>query len=72
MKTLDKLIFSKQHGISITYIANLVDLNPATLTKWMRGEKGITHKNQQKIDIALQQLSEEIWRKIGDNNDRNL
>lgn len=73
MTTLNKLIFCKQHGVAVTYIADLVNLNPATLTKWMRGQKGITHKNEQKIDTALQQFAKEIWEKIGDgNNDKNL
>ena len=72
MSTLEKLFFCKEHGISISYIAEQAELVPATLTKWMRGEKGITSKNERRIEVALQQLAKELWDNIGDINDRNL
>ena len=72
MTTLDKLIFCKEHGISISYIASRIGLNPATLTKWIRGEKGITRRNEKCIELTLQQLAHEIWEEIGDNDDRYL
>ena len=53
MTTLEKLFFCKSHGISISYIANRANLVPATLTKWMRGEKGITRKNEEIVNITL-------------------
>lgn len=72
MNITDKLLFCKEHGISLTYIANQVNLAPATITKWIRGEKGITAKNEKNIELALQKLAKEIWENIGDCNDRNL
>ncbi len=72
MNVIDKLLFCKEHGISLTYIANQVNLAPATITKWIRGEKGITAKNEKNIELALQKLAKEIWENIGDYNDRNL
>ena len=72
MSTLEKLFFYKEHGVSISYIAEQAELVPATVTKWMRGEKGITSKNEKRIEHALQQLAKELWNSIGDNNDRNL
>jgi len=72
MTTIEKLQYCKEHGISMSYIANLIDLNPATLTKWLRGEKGITHKNEKAIELTLQKLAHDIWVNVGDNNDRDL
>lgn len=72
MTTLEKLQFCKEHGISITYIANITELNPATLTKWLRGEKGITKRNEKIIELTLQKIAKEIWENIGDSNDRDL
>lgn len=72
MTTLEKLIFCKDHGISMSYIASLAQVAPATITRWVKGEKGISKKYEKDIDHALLQLAKEIWDKIGDNNDRNL
>jgi len=66
MTTIEKLIFCKEHGISISYIANLLELNPATLTKWIRGEKGITKRNEKAIEITLQNLAHDIWENVGE------
>lgn len=66
MTTIEKLIFCKEHGISISYIANLLELNPATLTKWIRGEKGITKRNEKAIEITLQNLAYNIWENVGE------
>ena len=72
MNTLDKLIFLKEHGISMSYIASRAEVVPATLTRWIRGEKGISKKNERDIELTLQQLAKEIWNNIGDSNDRYL
>ena len=69
MTTKEKLIFCKEHGISISYIASLVDLVPASLTRWIRGEKGILAKHEKAIEITLQQIAKEIWQNVGDGND---
>lgn len=72
MTTLEKLIFCKEHGVSMSYIAEQARVVPATITRWIRGEKGISKKNQQDIELALLKLAKEIWNNIGDLNDRNL
>ena len=66
MTTIEKLVFCKNHGISLTYIAKRIELSPATLTRWIRGEKGITEKNQKYIELTLQQLAKEIWEELGE------
>ena len=53
MNTLEKLQYCKNNGLSITFIAKEVGLSPATLTKWLRGEKGITHKNEKLTELTL-------------------
>lgn len=72
MTTLDKLIFCKNHGISISYIASRANVVPATLTRWLRGEKGMSRKNEEIIAITLQNFAKEIWDNVGESNDRNL
>lgn len=72
MSTLEKLAFCKEHGISISYIASRARVVPATITRWMRGEKGISKKNEEDIELTLQNLAKEIWYNVGDFNDRNL
>lgn len=72
MTTREKLIFCKEHGISISYIASLVNLVPASLTRWMREEKGMLKKNEEAIEVTLQKLAKEIWQNVGDEDDRNL
>lgn len=71
MTTLEKLQYCKNHGISMTYIANQLELSPATLTKWLRGEKGITKRNEKAIELILQKLAQDIWANVGENNDRS-
>lgn len=72
MTTLEKLQFCKEHGISINYIAELTELNAATLTKWLRGQKGITKKNERHVELTIQKLAKEIWLNVGDNHDGNI
>lgn len=69
MTTLEKLQYCKNHGISMTYIANQLELSPATLTKWLRGEKGITKRNEKAIELTLQKLAQDIWANVGENNE---
>ena len=72
MNTLEKLQYCKNNGLSITFIANEINLSPATLTKWLRGEKGITHKNENLIEFALQNIVQRLYDNIGGCNDRDL
>ena len=72
MNTLEKLQYCKNNGLSITFIAKEVGLSPATLTKWLRGEKGITHKNEKLTELTLQNIVKRLYENVGDFNDRNL
>lgn len=61
MSIKEKLIFFSEHGVSMSYIARRIGIDPSTLTKWMKEQKGITHKNENKIDETLRQLAEELY-----------
>lgn len=56
----EKLDFFVQHGMAIKYIAERMDVDPSTLSKWLSGAKGITHKNEDKLNLTLQQIAKEL------------
>ena len=56
----EKLEFFVQHGIAIKYIAERMGVDPSTLSKWLSGAKGITHKNEDKLNLTLQQIAKEL------------
>lgn len=60
MTVKEKLIFFVHHGIAIKYIAERMGVNPSTLSKWLSGAKGITHKNEDKLNLTLQQIAKEL------------
>lgn len=60
MTIKEKLQFFSEHGVSISYVAKRLDLNPSTLTKWLRDDKGITHKNEQRVNDILTQIIKEL------------
>lgn len=61
MTIKEKLIFFSEHGISMSYLARRIGIDPSTLTKWIKEQKGITHKNENKIEETLRQLAEELY-----------
>lgn len=61
MTVKEKLIFFSEHGISMSYLARRIGIDPSTLTKWIKEQKGITHKNENKIGETLRQLAEELY-----------
>ena len=60
MSVKDKLQFFVDHGMSATYIASRMEVDPSTLTKWLKGSKGITHKNEEKLNLTLNKIIEEF------------
>ena len=57
MNIKDKLQFFADNGMSVSFIARKIGVNPSTLSKWLRNEKGITHKNENLILSALQEIT---------------
>ena len=60
MTTKEKLQFFATHGLSMSYIAEKMGVDPSTLTKWVKGQKGITHKNEDKVLLTLQEIIQEM------------
>lgn len=56
MTVKEKLQSFVDNGISISFIARKMGVDSSTLSKWLRGEKGITHKNEDKVLETLQNL----------------
>lgn len=53
MTIKEKLQYFSDNGMSISFIARQMNVNPATLSKWLKNEKGITHKNEQLVYNTL-------------------
>ena len=57
MNIKGKLQFFADNGMSISFIARKIGISPSTLNKWLRGEKGITHKNEELVFSTLQKIT---------------
>lgn len=53
MTVKEKLDFCVKHGMTIKYIAERMSVEPSTLSKWLHGQKGITHKNENLLELTL-------------------
>lgn len=60
MTIKEKLSFCVDHGMAIKYIAERMKVDPSTLSKWLKGQKGITHKNEDLLELTLQQIINEM------------
>ena len=67
MSVKEKLLFCVEHGMAIKYIAERMSVNPSTLSKWLRDQKGITHKNEKLLELTLQQIVNEMLEALGGN-----
>ena len=56
MTIKEKLQSCVENGIPISFIARKMNVDPSTLSKWLRDEKGITHKNEDKVLSTLQDI----------------
>lgn len=65
MSVKEKLSFCVEHGMAIKYIAERMNVDPSTLSKWLRGQKGITHKNENLLELTLQQIVNEMQEALG-------
>lgn len=60
MTIKEKLQFFVNHGMAIKYIAERMKIDPSTLSKWLKGQKGITHKNEELLNLTLKIIIEEL------------
>lgn len=67
MTVKEKLSFFVKHGMTIKYIAERVGVETSTLSKWLHDQKGITHKNENLLELTLQQIVNELQEALGGN-----
>lgn len=60
MTVKEQLQYFSDHGVSITYIAKRMGISAPTLTKWLNGQKGITHKNEELLYSTLKIMANEL------------
>lgn len=65
MTIKEKLSFCVEHGMAIKYIAKRMGVDPSTLSKWLRGQKGITHKNEDLLELTLKDIVNEMQETLG-------
>lgn len=69
MTVKEKLDFCVKHGMTIKYIAERMSVEPSTLSKWLHGQKGITHKNEHLLELTLITIINEMQVALfGDDN----
>lgn len=64
MNIKEKLQFFIDNGMSISYIAERMGVNYSTLSKWLKGQKNISRKNEELVLITLQNIVELFQRKM--------
>ena len=64
MTVKEKLQYFSDNGMSVSFIARKMGVEVSTLSKWLRGEKGITHKNEEKVLLALKEIANDFMAKL--------
>lgn len=64
MNIKEKLQFFIDNGMSISYIAECMGVNYSTLSKWLKGQKNISRKNEELVSITLQNIVELFQQKM--------
>lgn len=60
MTTREKVIYLKQHGTTVAYLAKQVNCAAQTLTQWVKGDKQISMRLERDVEIAIQALLNEL------------
>ena len=64
MTVKEKLRYFSDNGMSVSFIARKMGVEVSTLSKWLRGEKGITHKNEEKVLLTLKEIANDFMAKL--------
>lgn len=64
MTVKEKLQYFSDNGMSVSFIARKMGVEVSTLSKWLRGEKGITHKNEEKVLLTLREIANDFMAKL--------
>lgn len=67
MTVKEKLSFFVNHGVAIKYIAERMGVETSTLSKWLHDQKGITHKNENLLELTLKEIANEMQEVLGGN-----
>ena len=65
MTVKEKLVFFVNHGITIKYVAGRMGVETSTLSKWLHDQKGITHKNENLLELTLKEIVNEMQEALG-------
>lgn len=60
MTTHEKLIFLREHGMTLRYIAKRAECSPQVLTNWANGNVSISARLEKCIKEAMEAIIEEI------------
>ena len=60
MTNKEKLQFFVDNGMSLSYIAKRMNVDITTLSKWLRNQKGISTKNEEKMIFTLQNIVDDF------------
>lgn len=64
MNIKEKLQFFIDNGMSISYVAEKMEVNYSTLSKWLKGQKNISRKNEELVFITLQNIVDFFQQKL--------
>lgn len=64
MTVKEKLQYFSDNGMSVSFIARKMGVEVSTLSKWLRGEKGIAHKNEEKVLLTLKKIANDFMAKL--------
>lgn len=64
MTIKEKLQYFSDNGMSVSFIARKMGVEVSTLGKWLRGDKGITHKNEEKVLLTLKEIANDFMAKL--------
>lgn len=64
MTVKEKLQYFSDNGMSVSFIARKMGVEVSTLSKWLRNEKGITHKNEEKVLLTLKEIANDFVAKL--------
>ena len=56
MTLKQQLQFFVDNGMSLSYIAKMMEVDLTTLSKWLHNQKGLSTKNEEKLCYTLQNI----------------
>lgn len=57
MTLKQQLQFFVDNGMSLSYIAKMMEVDLTTLSKWLHNQKGLSTKNEEKLYYTLQKIA---------------